>query len=126
MQCLDAALPLCTGSRCQPLVPPPDTTPECKPSNHCLPRCWQAFLEGLLEGYCTELGGRQHSERAMMLSAAAVELLRGHPLLADHAVGLGYVERLLKLLAARLPSTPQGKPPAQSKTEVPGHSDGLS
>lgn len=47
-----------------------------------------------------------------MLSAAAVELLRGHPLLADHAVGLGYVERLLKLLSARLPPTPQGKPPA--------------
>ena len=44
-----------------------------------------------------------------MLSAATVELLRGHPLLADHAVSLGYVERLLKLLSARLPSKPQGK-----------------
>lgn len=73
--------------------------------SHC-----QAFLEGLLDAYCTEVGGsRQHSDRALMLSAAAVELLRGHPLLADHAVGLGYVERLLKLLSARLPPKPQGK-----------------
>lgn len=70
----------------------------------------QAFLEGLFEAYCSEVGGRQNSQRALMLSAAAVELLRGHPLLADHAVGLGYVQRLLPLLAARLaPTKPQGK-----------------
>jgi len=39
-----------------------------------------------------------------------VELLRAHALLADHAVGLGYVARLLKLLVARLPVKPQGQP----------------
>lgn len=38
-----------------------------------------------------------------MLSAAAVELLRAHALLAEHAQGLGYVEKLFKLLAGRLP-----------------------
>ena len=72
--------------------------------------CCQAFLEGLLEAYCTEVGGRQQIDRALLLSAAAVELLRGHHLLADHAVSLGYVERLLKLLSARLPATNQGEP----------------
>lgn len=51
-----------------------------------------------------------------MLSAAAVELLRGHPLLADHAVSLGYVERLLKLLSARLPPKPQGKFPLEDSS----------
>ena len=40
---------------------------------------------------------------ALLLSAAAVALLRGHTLLADHAVDLGYVDKLLKLIAARLP-----------------------
>ena len=69
----------------------------------------QAFLEGLLEAFCTQAGqGEQGRETALLLSAATVELLRGHPLLADHAVGLGYVDRLLKLLAARLPATSKG------------------
>ena len=80
----------------------------CNASSHAMPDR-QAFLEGLLEAYCTEVGGRQLSDRALMLSAATVELLRGHRLLADHAVSLGYVERLLKLLSARLPSKPLGK-----------------
>lgn len=61
-----------------------------------------------------------------MLSAAAVELLRGHSLLADHAVSLGYVERLLKLLSARLPPTPQGKPPALVKHRRLKHLNGLA
>ena len=61
-----------------------------------------------MEAYCTELGGRKNSERALLLAAAAVELVRGHPLLADHAVSLGYIDRLLKLLAARVPAKPQG------------------
>ncbi len=39
-----------------------------------------------------------------------MELLRAHALLADHAVALGYVARLLKLLVARLPVKPQGWP----------------
>lgn len=69
----------------------------------------QAFLEGLLEAFCTQAGqGEQGRETALLLSAATVELLRGHPLLADHAVSLGYVDRLLKLLAARLPATSKG------------------
>ena len=49
----------------------------------------------------------------MLLAAAAVELLRSHPLLGDHAVGLGYVDKLLRLLAARLP--PAGAPAARSR-----------
>ena len=69
----------------------------------------QAFLEGLLEAYCTEVGATKNSDRALLLSAAAVELLRGHALLADHAVALGYTDRLLKLLAARLPMKPSGQ-----------------
>lgn len=69
----------------------------------------QAFLEGLLEAYCTEVGGRKDGDRALLLSAAAVELLRAHSLLADHAVGLGYTDRLSKLLVARLPPKPQGR-----------------
>ena len=44
-----------------------------------------------------------HASDAVLLAAAAVELLRSHPLLGDHAVGLGYIDKLLRLLAARLP-----------------------
>lgn len=69
----------------------------------------QAFLEGLLEAFCTAAGqGEQGTEIALLLSAATVELLRGHSLLADHAVGLGYVERLMKLLAAHVPAKQKG------------------
>lgn len=66
-------------------------------------------MEGLLEAFCSQAGqGEGARETALLLSAAAVELLRGHPLLADHAVGLGYADRLLKLLATRVPATSKG------------------
>lgn len=42
----------------------------------------------------------------MLLSAAAVALLRHHPLLADRLTTLGYIPRLLALLAARTPAAP--------------------
>lgn len=38
---------------------------------------------------------------AVLLSAAAVAVLQHHPPLAEHAVALGYVDKLVKLLAAR-------------------------
>ena len=38
------------------------------------------------------------SETALVLSAAAVELLRAHPALSDHVVGLGYGAQLLSRL----------------------------
>ncbi|KAL0042756.1 hypothetical protein WJX79_009797 [Trebouxia sp. C0005] len=83
----------------------------------------KAFLEGLLEAYCTEIGGRQNSDRALLLSAATVELLRAHALLADHAVALGYVARLLKLLVARLPVKPQeGQAPSSDPPDELGGS----
>lgn len=44
------------------------------------------------------------SGRAITLSAAAVALLQYHPSLADHAVGLGYVEKCIRLLGARVPA----------------------
>ncbi|KAL0040215.1 hypothetical protein WJX77_000548 [Trebouxia sp. C0004] len=83
----------------------------------------KAFLEGLLEAYCTEVGGRQNSDRALLLSAATVELLRAHALLADHAVALGYVARLLKLLVARLPVKPhEGQAPSSDPPDELGGS----
>jgi hypothetical protein len=44
----------------------------------------------------------------LLLSAAAVALLQAQPPLADHAVALGYVDKLVKLLAARAPPLPGG------------------
>lgn len=60
-----------------------------------------------MEAYVTAV--RQGDvDRVLLLAAAAVELLRVHPLLGDHATSLGYVDSLLKLLASRLPPTPGG------------------
>ena len=42
-------------------------------------------------------------ERAVLLAAAAAELLRVHALLGEHAVALGYVDKLLKVLQAHVP-----------------------
>ena len=39
----------------------------------------------------------------MLLAAAGVELLRAHGLLAEHAVALGYADKLLAVLAAHAP-----------------------
>lgn len=41
------------------------------------------------------------ADLAVLLSAAAVAVLQNHAPLADHVVALGYVDKLLKLLAAR-------------------------
>ncbi|KAK9809260.1 hypothetical protein WJX72_012293 [[Myrmecia] bisecta] len=48
-------------------------------------------------------GGPTNVDCALLLSAAAVELLRSHALLADHAVALGYVDKLLKVLLSKVP-----------------------
>ena len=62
----------------------------------------QRFLEGLLEAYSASV--EEHSAaRAVLLAAAAAELLQVHALLAEHAVALGYVDKLLKILQAHLP-----------------------
>ena len=62
----------------------------------------QRFLEGLLEAYSASV--EEHSPaRAVLLAAAAAELLQVHALLAEHAVALGYVDKLLKILQAHLP-----------------------
>ena len=62
------------------------------------------FAEGLMERYAQAIsstgGGTSpaSSETALVLSAAAVELLRAHPALSDHVVGLGYGAQLLSRL----------------------------
>lgn len=70
------------------------------------------MLQGLLEAYTSEVGrgGGADARRAATLAAAACELLRGHPALGDHAVGLGYADRLLALLSARLKAMTTGEP----------------
>lgn len=67
------------------------------------------FAEALLERLVQEAaaaGGQGQAaaaalDRCLLLSAGGVALLQGHPLLADHAAQLGYVGRLLTLLAGR-------------------------
>lgn len=44
----------------------------------------------------------------LLLSAAAVAALQAQPGLAEHAVSLGYVDKLVRLLAARAPPLPPG------------------
>ena len=41
------------------------------------------------------------ADLGVLLSAAAVAVLQHHGLLAEHVVALGYVDKLLKVLAAR-------------------------
>lgn len=48
------------------------------------------------------------ADLALLLSAAAVALLQAQPSLAEHAVSLGYLEKLVRLLAARVPPLPVG------------------
>lgn len=59
----------------------------------------QEFLEGLLDTYLADAKAAQ-LDRPLLLAAAAVALLGTYPLLAEHAVSLGYVQQLLDLLAA--------------------------
>lgn len=47
-----------------------------------------------------------NAERAVLLAAAGVELLRVHLLLADHAVALGSIDKLLRMLANNAPAGP--------------------
>ena len=69
----------------------------------------QVFIEGLMEAYVAATSSRQGDvDTALLLAAAAVELLRTHPLLLEHATSLGYVDALLKLLASRLPPSSTG------------------
>lgn len=71
------------------------------------------FAEALAERYLTELGlasgagagAGGAADTALLLSAAAVALLRGHGRLADHLAQLGYCQRLLAALAARTSSS---------------------
>ncbi|WIA30400.1 hypothetical protein OEZ86_000485 [Tetradesmus obliquus] len=76
------------------------------------------FAEALVERYLQELtaaaaggdGAAAALDRCLLLSAAAVALLQGHGLLADHVAQLGYSGRLLGLLAgrtARIPAVQQ-------------------
>ena len=67
-------------------------------------RAPKAVLEGLLKAYLADVAddGATAQDRALLMAAAAVELLRAHAGLAEHAVTLGYVDRLLKLLSSRL------------------------
>lgn len=67
------------------------------------------FAEALVEQYLQDLtvaaangdGSAAALDRCLVLSAAAVALLQGHGLLADHIAQLGYTGRLLSLLAGR-------------------------
>lgn len=52
--------------------------------------------------------GGDSTDVALLLSAAAVALLQAQPALAEHTVALGYVEKLVRLLAARAPALPAG------------------
>ena len=67
-------------------------------------RAPKEFLEGLLKAYLAGIAEESAAsqDRSLLLSAAAAELLRHHQGLAEHAVTLGYVTRLLKLIATRL------------------------
>ena len=66
----------------------------------------QRFLEGVLESYSAT--AEEHSpKKAVLLAAAATELLQVHALLSEHAVALGYVDKLLKILQAHVPP-PEG------------------
>lgn len=65
-------------------------------------------MEGLLESYVAFAKSTANAEAALVLAAAAVELLRAHALLADHAVSLGYTNALLKLLSTSLSAAPAG------------------
>lgn len=91
------------------------------------------FAEALVEQYLQDLtaaaangdGSAAALDRCLLLSAAAVALLQGHGLLADHIAQLGYTGRLLSLLAgrtAKLPAVPSGqqqqRQPAQQQMQV--------
>ncbi|KAL2237293.1 UNVERIFIED_CONTAM: DnaJ subfamily C GRV2, partial [Sesamum indicum] len=63
------------------------------------------FLEGLLDQYLTSVAASQYNGQAvdtelpLLLSAAPVSLLRMYPALADHVGYLGYVPKLVSVVA---------------------------
>jgi hypothetical protein len=59
------------------------------------------------------------ADLALLLSAAAVALLQAQPALGDHAAGLGYVEKAVRLLAARAPPLPGGALEPEALREAP-------
>jgi DnaJ family protein C protein 13 len=79
----------------------------------------QTFLEGLLERYTKIIAAVDplaistaasplvvesvDVDAAVFLSAAAVAAIHHHPLLAEHGVALGYVSKLIRALASRVP-----------------------
>lgn len=81
------------------------------------------FAEALVEKYLQDLataaadrdGSAAALDRCLLLSAAAVALLQGHGLLADHVAQLGYTGRLLSLLAQRIGKT--APPPAAQQQQ---------
>lgn len=87
----------------------------------------QAFLEGLLESFLTEAappggsaareeapagpGTQARTNKVLLVSAAAVELLKAQPGLSEHAASLGYGDKLLRVLTSHLPSHPLSASP---------------
>lgn len=66
---------------------------------------------------------RAHPELPVLLSAAAVSLVKVHGLLADHAVALGYMKALMRALDLRSPTPPpvsQGNLPLKQPDEIGG------
>ena len=60
------------------------------------------FLEGLLRTYFSDVADPKQQDRALLLAATTVEVLKFQGRLGEHAVTLGYVERLLKLISSRV------------------------
>ena len=50
----------------------------------------------------------RQADRAVLLAAAAAELLKAHALLAEHAVALGHVDKLLRMLQTNVPPAEGG------------------
>lgn len=62
----------------------------------------RAFLEGLMRRYVEEAESEK-GKMELVISAAAVAIMRKHTELADHAVSLGYVAPLISILAGKVP-----------------------
>lgn len=61
----------------------------------------KTFFEGLLQALLT---GGVDDDTTLTLGSAATALCNAHPLLAQHAVGLGYVDKLVRLLSSKVPA----------------------
>eukprot|EP00210_Caulerpa_lentillifera_P007523 g7188.t1 len=79
------------------------------------------FLEGILEEYTKALSKFESTnDLILLLSAAGVALLKVHPLLADHAVNLGYIKKLLTHLSQRTPVPLSGGVQYQAPDDIGG------